>query len=59
MQMTKALGACCLMPSPTAFITFEVDFEQIVAAHSRLARDARGDDAHVGARDIGVIVCCL
>jgi hypothetical protein len=31
----------------------EVDAEQIVAAHARLARHAGGDDDHVGAGDGG------
>ena len=34
----------------------EVDAEQIVAAHARLARDTGGDDHHVGAGDVGIIV---
>ena len=45
MQMTKALGAYFLMPEPTCSITFEIDVEQIVAAHAGLARHAGGDDA--------------
>ena len=32
----------------------EVDLEQVVAAHARLARHAGGDDADVGALDGGV-----
>jgi hypothetical protein len=34
----------------------EVDAEQVVAAHARLARDTGGDDHHVGAGDVGIIV---
>ena len=34
----------------------QVDAEQIVAAHAGLARDTGGDDDHVGAGDILVIV---
>ena len=30
--------------------------EQVVAAHARLAREARGDDDDVGARGLGVVV---
>ncbi len=41
------------------FHDLEVDAEQIVAAHARLARDAGGDDAHVRAGDIGVIGAAL
>ena len=37
----------------------EVDAEQIVAAHARLARDPGGDDAHVGIGDVGIIVRAL
>src|SRR5206468_5320848 len=37
----------------------EVDAEQIVAAHPWLASDAGGDDAHIGARDVGVIAGAL
>jgi len=37
------------------FHHLEVDAEEIVAAHARLARDARRDDAHVRTLDIGVI----
>ena len=37
----------------------EVDAEEIVAAHAGLARHAGGDDAHVGALDIGVSVGAL
>ena len=34
----------------------EVDAEKVVAAHPRLARHAGGDDDHVGAGDVGIIV---
>jgi hypothetical protein len=44
MQMTKAFGACALMPSPTCLHDLEVDAEQVVAAHAGLARHAGGDD---------------
>ena len=33
----------------------EVDSEQVVPAHARLARHAGGDDAHVGAFDVGIV----
>ena len=34
----------------------QVDAEQIVTAHAGLARHAGGDDNHIGAGDIGIIV---
>jgi hypothetical protein len=34
---------------------FGVDADQIVAAHARLARHARGDDRHIGASDVGIV----
>ena len=34
----------------------EVDAQQVVARHARLARHASGDDADVCTRDIGIIV---
>jgi hypothetical protein len=37
----------------------EVDAEQVVAAHAGLARHAGGDDADVGALDVGVVVGAL
>ena len=37
----------------------QVDADQVVAAHARLARHAGGDDADVGARDVGVVVGAL
>ena len=37
----------------------QIDAEQIVAAHARLAGDAGGDDAHVGAGDVGIIGAAL
>ncbi len=48
MTMTKACGACCLMFSPTDFMTLALTADQIVAAHARLARYAGGDDDHIG-----------
>src|SRR6202035_3417967 len=33
-----------------------IDSDQIVAAHSRLARNAGGDDDDIGARDIGIVI---
>ena len=55
MQMTKALGACALMPSPTAFITFRLMPSRSSRLMPGLRGDAGGDDAHVGAGDVGVI----
>ena len=37
----------------------QIDAEQIVAAHPRLAGDAGGDDDDVGAPDVGIIVRAL
>jgi hypothetical protein len=37
----------------------EVDAQKVVAAHARLARHAGGDDAHIRARDVGVVVGAL
>jgi hypothetical protein len=37
----------------------QVDAQQVVAAHARLARHAGGDDADVGAGDVGVVVDAL
>ena len=31
---------------------FQIDGDQIVAAHAGLARDPRGDDHHIVARDV-------
>ena len=41
------------------FHDLEVDAEQVVAAHARLARHAGGDDAHIGAGDVGIVVGAL
>ena len=41
MQMTKALGACCLMPSPTDFITLRL----MPRRSSRLIPGLRGTPA--------------
>ncbi len=38
---------------------FEIDAEEIVAAHARLARHAGGDDAHIGPGDAGIIIGAL
>ena len=37
----------------------QVDAQQIVAAHARLAGDTSGDDDHICAGDIGIIVRAL
>ena len=55
MTMTKALGACCLMPLPTDVDDLGVDADQVVAAHAGLARHAGGDDDDVGALDVLVV----
>ena len=51
MQMTKAFGRVFLDAGADLLHHLEVDAEQIVAAHARLARHAGGDDADVGAFD--------
>jgi hypothetical protein len=38
---------------------FEVDAEQIIAAHAGLAGDAGRDDDHVGTRDVGIVIGAL
>ena len=59
MQMTKASGALRLDALADRLHHLQVDAEQIVAAHPRLAGDAGGDDDDVGARDVGIIVRAL
>ena len=59
MQMTKAFGAYCLMPPADRFHDLQVDADQVVAAHAGLARHAGGDDDHVGACDVGIVVRAL
>ena len=46
MQITKALGAYFLMPGADLLHDFEIDAEEVVAAHAGLARHPGGDDAH-------------
>ena len=38
---------------------FQIDADQIVAAHARLARHAGGDDHHIGALDVGIVLGAL
>ena len=52
MQITKASGAWRAEALADRLHDLEVDAEQIVAAHARLARHAGGDDADVGAGDL-------
>ena len=59
MQITKAFGRMLLDAVSDRFHDLEVDADQIVAAHAGLARHAGGDDDHVGAGDIGVVVRAL
>ena len=59
MQMTKAFGAIGLDAFAHRRHHLEVDAQQIVAAHAGLARHAGGDDHHIGALDVGVIVGAL
>ena len=59
MQMTKALGGVGLDAFADGLHDLQVDAQQVVAAHARLARHAGGDDADVGAGDVGVVVGAL
>ena len=43
------------MPVPTDFHNLEIDAEQIIAAHARLARHAGRNDHHVRASDSGIV----
>ena len=56
MQITKASGALALMPSPTAFITLRLMPSRSSRLMPGLRGDAGGDDDHVGAGDVGIIV---
>jgi hypothetical protein len=49
MQMTKAFRRILGDAGANLLHHLEVDLEQIVAAHARLARHAGGDDHHVRA----------
>ena len=55
MQMTKAVGRMGADALADRLHHLEVDAEQVVAAHARLAGDAGGDDADVGAGDVGIV----
>ena len=59
MQITKASGALRLDALADRLHHLQIDAEQIVAAHARLAGDAGGDDDHVGAGDVGIVVRAL
>ena len=56
MTMTKASGAVLLDVLADALDDGGVGGDQVVAAHARLARDAGGDDHHVGTLDRGIVV---
>ena len=58
MQITNAFGRVRLDALADRLHHLEVDAEQVVAAHARLAGDAGGDDDHVGAGDVGIVVAC-
>ena len=55
MTMTKALGACCLMPLPTELMILALMPTRSSRRHAGLARHARGDDHDVGALDVLVV----
>jgi hypothetical protein len=59
MQMTKAFGSVGLDALADGLHDLQVDADQVVAAHARLAGNTRRDDAYVGARDVGVVVGAL
>ena len=56
MQMTKASGRVGLDALADRLHHLQIDAEQVVAAHPRLAGDAGGDDDDVGAGDVGIVV---
>ena len=58
-QMTKASGAYLRSRRQPAPSTFEVDLEEIVAAHAGFPRHAGGDDHHIGVLDLGIFVGAL
>ena len=56
MTMTKAVGGVFLDAGADLLHHLDVDADEVVAAHARLARHAGGDDAHVGALDISISI---
>jgi hypothetical protein len=56
MQITKRVGRIVADAFAHRFHHLEVDAQQVVAAHARFARHAGGDDADIGACDIGVVL---
>ena len=59
MQMTKASRRVGLDALADGLHDLKIDAEQVVAAHAGLARHAGGDDAHVGAGDVGIVIGAL
>ena len=57
MQITKEFGSVLFNAGTDLAHNLEVDVEQIVAAHARLARHAGGNNAHISAFDRVVVVC--
>ena len=57
--ITNAFGRVLLQRLGDGLDDLGVDADEIVAAHARLARHAGGDDADVGAREVGVVVAAL
>ncbi len=41
------------------FHDLEVDAQEVIAAHAGLAGHTGGDDAHIRARDVGIVLCAL
>ena len=52
----EGLGAIVLNAFANRLHHFQIDTEQIIAAHPRLARHASGYDHNVSASDIGIVV---
>ena len=55
----ECVGRVRLDPFTDRLHHLQVDAQQVVAAHARLARHAGGHDAHVGARDVGIVAGAL
>ena len=56
MQITKASGRVLLDAVADRLHDLEVDPQQVVAAHAGFARHAGGDDHHVRALDVGIVL---
>ena len=54
MHDDEGVGGVLLDAGADLLHDLEVDADQVVAAHAGLARHAGGDDADVGALDVGI-----